>query len=192
MSQLHTVNRVESGRDAEGNAVSIAGAERPLHRESIADGATAGLSLVLDGRSIHPEGFSPGAGLFIVIVGFVISTVFWYYEMPLVTYAGASGLRAPGPGSLLPGSRRDDLLSLPEPGAGPGFQSRRDAFHPFDLAVGERYRQERIRVEELRKRGGDGRAVVSPLCQSARETVPERPSRPPIPLQDNKPRLPCR
>ena len=26
-------------------------------------------------------------------------------------------------------------------------------FKPFDLAVGERYRQERIRVQELRERG---------------------------------------
>ena len=29
-----------------------------------------------------------------------------------------------------------------------------DRFQPFDLAVGERYRQERLRIEELRKRGG--------------------------------------
>ena len=30
--------------------------------------------------------FPKGLGLFIVLVGFAISTVFWYYEMPIFTY----------------------------------------------------------------------------------------------------------
>ena len=31
--------------------------------------------------------FPQGLGLFIVIMGFVVSTIFWYYEMPLSAYA---------------------------------------------------------------------------------------------------------
>ena len=38
--------------------------------------------------------FPQGLGLFIVVVGFAISTVFWYYEMPIPAYLVlvASGL----------------------------------------------------------------------------------------------------
>jgi len=86
-----------------------------------------------------------------VVIGFVISTVFWYYEMPLLTY------------TVLFVSAIADMFLFYHvknviicyrchsqyralPASSPQFQH-------FDLAIGERYRQERIRVEEHRKRG---------------------------------------
>jgi hypothetical protein len=97
--------------------------------------------------------FPEGLGLLIVIVGFAISTVFWYFEMPLMTYL-----------VLLASALLDMILYYRVPdvtvcyrclsqvrGAG---SNAGDRFHPFDLAIGERYRQERIRIEELRKRSG--------------------------------------
>jgi len=106
--------------------------------------------------------FPQGLGLFIVIVGFVISTIFWYLEKPLLTYL-----------VLLASALLDMVLYYRVPdvticyrclsqvrgeGANPGGR-----MHPFDLAVGERYRQERFRIEELRKRGGTAERLSPPL-----------------------------
>ena len=94
--------------------------------------------------------FPTALGLWIVLIGFAISTVFWYYEMPLFTYL-----------VLIISIAVDYLLYYKVPdvticyrclsqyrGAGSNALSR---FKPFDLAIGERYRQERIRVEQLRE-----------------------------------------
>ncbi len=96
--------------------------------------------------------FPQGLGLFIVCVGFAISTVFWYYEMPISAYL------------VLVVSMLLDLVmyhvvgdvticyrclsQLRGVGSNPDHRYR-----PFDLAMGERYRQERIRALELRQRG---------------------------------------
>src|SRR5207244_8587313 len=109
------------------------GMARPLHREMIEEGnllacpwcATTDLHIQKD--------FPQGLGLFIVIVGFVISTVFWYYEMPLITYL-----------ILLASALLDTVLYYRVPhvticyrclsqvrGAGSNAEGR---FHPFDLA----------------------------------------------------------
>jgi hypothetical protein len=97
--------------------------------------------------------FPQGLGLFIVVVGFAISTVFWYYEMPIPAYL-----------VLVVSMLLDLFLYYRVPdvticyrclsqvrGAGSNPGGR---YKPFDLAVGERYRQERIRAAQLRKRGG--------------------------------------
>ncbi len=95
--------------------------------------------------------FPQGLGLLIVIAGFAVGTVFWYYEMPLWTY-----------GVFILSAALDLLLfkTVPEViicyrclsqyrGKAP---VRSGGFPSFDLAVGERYRQERIRIEELKAR----------------------------------------
>ena len=96
--------------------------------------------------------FPQGLGLFIVVVGFAISTVFWYYEMPIPAYLVlvASGLL-----DLLMYHLVGDVIicyrclcQLRRPEA-----NREGRYLPFDLAIGERYRQERIRAEQLRERG---------------------------------------
>src|SRR5262245_21368789 len=94
--------------------------------------------------------FPQGLGLLIVVVGFVISTVFWFYEMPIPAYI-----------ILLVSAFVDMVLYYRVPdvticyrclgqyrGDGANPQGR---FKPFDLAVGERYRQERLRAEQLRE-----------------------------------------
>jgi hypothetical protein len=96
--------------------------------------------------------FPQGLGLFIVVVGFGISTIFWYYEMPIPAYLVlvVSMLL-----DLLMYYRVPDvticyrcLSQVRGEGSNPGGRYR-----PFDLAFGERYRQERIRVQQLRERG---------------------------------------
>ncbi len=93
--------------------------------------------------------FPQGLGLLIVIVGFAISTVFWYFEQPIPAYV-----------VLLASALLDMILYYRVPdvticyrclgqyrGVGSNFEGR---FRPFDLAIGERYRQERLRAEQLR------------------------------------------
>ncbi len=96
--------------------------------------------------------FPQGLGLFIVCVGFAISTGFWYYEMPIPAYL------------VLVVSIVLDLVMYhlvgdvticyrclcQMRGAGTNPDGR---YQPFDLALGERYRQERIRAEQLRESG---------------------------------------
>jgi hypothetical protein len=101
--------------------------------------------------------FPQGLGLAIVILGFVVSTVFWYYDRPI-----------PALSVLLVSALVDMALFYLVPdvticyrclsqyrgaGANPGKR-----FSPFDLAVGERYRQERMRVQGLRERERAGSA----------------------------------
>ena len=98
--------------------------------------------------------FPQRLGVAIVVVGFVISSVFWYYERPLATYA-----------VLLASALLDMVLFYRVPvvticyrclaqhrGAGSSPPGR---FAWFDLAVGERYRQERIRIEAIRQSRDD-------------------------------------
>jgi uncharacterized protein (DUF983 family) len=96
--------------------------------------------------------FPQGLGLFIVGVGFAISTVFWYYEMPIPAYL------------VLVVSILLDLVLYHLVGdvticyrclcqVRGGGSNPLGRYRPFDLAVGERYRQERIRALELRERG---------------------------------------
>ena len=90
-----------------------------------------------------------------VLAGFVTSTVFWYYYMPVWAL-----------GSLLATAALDVLLYYLVPDVticyrclaqhrGPGTHPD-GRFAPFDLGIGERYRQERLRVEELRRKAGQG------------------------------------
>ena len=105
--------------------------------------------------------FPQGLGLAIVIIGFAISTVFWYYERPIPAYL-----------VLLASALLDMVLYYKVPdvticyrclgqyrGAGTNAGGR---FHAFDLAIGERYRQERIRAEQLRQRGASAADAPPP------------------------------
>jgi hypothetical protein len=95
--------------------------------------------------------FPQGLGLAIVVAGFAVSTVFWYYEMPIPAYCVllASALL-----DMFLYYRVSDVTicyrclgQYRGSGSNPGGR-----FMPFDLAIGERYRQERLRVEQLRAR----------------------------------------
>jgi hypothetical protein len=100
--------------------------------------------------------FPHALGLAIVVAGFSVSTVFWYFYRPISALA-----------ALLATAALDVVLYYLVPdvticyrclsqyrgaGANPGGR-----YHPFDLAVGERYRQERLRIDELRQREAERR-----------------------------------
>lgn len=129
------------------------GSVRPLRREAIGQRGVEACPLCLTTDLYVQKDFPQGLGLFTILVGFAISTVFWYYEMPIPAYL-----------VLVASAVLDYVLyhtvgdvticyrclsQLRGPGANPDGR-----FKPFDLAIGERYRQERLRVEQLRAQGG--------------------------------------
>lgn len=100
-------------------------------------------------------------GLAIVVVGFAVSSVFWYFYMPVAAMA-----------VLLTTAALDLVLYYLVPDVticyrclsqyrGPGSNAD-SRFGPFDLAIGERYRQERLRIEQLRQRREPSDAPATP------------------------------
>ena len=145
------VDLVPSVETAPGLVCAACHAERPIAPAAFDGGNLAACACCGTTDLYRQKDFPQALGLAIVIVGFAVSTVFWYYERPLWTYA------------ILLGSALLDLVlyyKVPDVticyrclaqyrglGANPG-----GVFRHFDLAVGERYRQERLRVEELRRK----------------------------------------
>jgi len=94
--------------------------------------------------------FPQGLGLLIVISGFALATYFWFLVRPMATY-----------GVLIASALLDLFLWKKVPDVamcyrclgqmrGPDVKPL-GRFGPFDLEVGETFRQERIRVAELKK-----------------------------------------
>jgi hypothetical protein len=137
-----------------GHALRCAGCglTRELHDEAFEDdGLHACPSCETRDLYIQKD-FPHGLGLAILFVGFAISTVFWYYMMPVATFAV---LLATVFLDWILYHRVPDvticyrcLSQIRGPGSNPDSR-----YKPFDLAVGERYRQERIRLEQLRSGG---------------------------------------
>jgi hypothetical protein len=128
------------------------GMTRPLHPEAACGGELRCCPWCATTDLYVQKDFPHGLGLAIVVLGFVLSTVFWYRYQPVAALA-----------VLLATAAIDVVLYYFVPdvticyrclgqcrGAGSNPGGR---FQPFDLAIGERYRQERIRIEELRRRG---------------------------------------
>jgi hypothetical protein len=125
------------------------GTASPIDREGCTGGELRFCPLCKTDDLYIQKDFPSGLGLFIVLVGFAISTVFWYYEMPLFTYL------------VLTISIVVDFVlyyKVPEVticyrclsqfrGSGSNPHGR---YRPFDLAIGERYRQEKIRAQQIR------------------------------------------
>lgn len=129
------------------------GRSRALHAGAIEGGRLVACPWCATPDLYLQKDFPHGLGLAIVLAGFIISTGFWYAYRPIAATA-----------VLLATAALDLVLFylVPDvticyrclgqcrgPGANPGGR-----FAPFDLAIGERYRQERLRVEELRRRQG--------------------------------------
>lgn len=123
---------------------------RAIDPEGCAHGELQFCPLCMTDDLYIQKDFPKSLGLAIVLVGFAISTVFWYYEMPIWTYTVLSISIA-----------LDFLMYYKVPdvticyrclsqfrGKGSLSPSR---FKPFDLGVGERYRQERMRAEQIRE-----------------------------------------
>jgi hypothetical protein len=128
------------------------GHERPLHADAIVHDQVQFCPWCMTTDLYKQKDFPQGLGLFIVVVGFAVSTVFWYYEMPIPAYLV---LVASMLGDLFLYYRVPDvticyrcLSQLRGVGSNPGGR-----YKAFDLALGERYRQERLRVQQLRERG---------------------------------------
>ncbi len=125
----------------------------PVRREAVRERGALACPLCMTADLYTQKDFPQGLGLFTILVGFAISTVFWYYEMPIPAYL------------VLVASLVLDyvlyhtvgdvticyrcLSQLRGPGSNPDGR-----FKPFDLAIGERYRQERLRIEQLRAQAG--------------------------------------
>jgi hypothetical protein len=126
-------------------------ATRELDRSAMAGGQLSACPWCATEDLYSQKDFPQGMGLGIVIAGFVVSTYFWWQLMPIAAFA-----------VLLASAALDLALFYLVPevticyrclsqfrGDGSNVSVR---FKPFDLAVGERYRQERLRIEELRSR----------------------------------------
>ena len=142
-----TVPDVESSS----SAVCACGASHGLRPGSVRGGQLEFCSWCTTGDLYTQKDFPHGLGLSIVFAGFVVSCIFWFYYMPILTLA-----------TLLATAALDLVLYQLVPDVticyrclgqyrGPGSNIDR-RFVPFDLAIGERYRQERLRIEELRRR----------------------------------------
>jgi len=159
--QCHAVGSVAGVESAP--TASCPGCKQPraLRREAFDEGGLASCSWCGTHDLYIQKDFPQGLGLAIVIAGFAVSTVFWYYEMPIPAYL-----------VLLASALLDMVLYYKVPdvticyrclgqyrgaGANPGGR-----FHAFDLAIGERYRQERLRAEQLRSRGASADLPVPP------------------------------
>jgi hypothetical protein len=136
-------------------AACACGFSRPLQPAVCAAGQLDACPFCATEDLYVQKDFPHALGLAIVVAGFGASTVFWYFYRPI------SAL-----GALLATAALDVVLYylVPDvticyrclsqyrgPGSNPGGR-----YHSFDLAVGERYRQERLRIEELRRREAKG------------------------------------
>jgi hypothetical protein len=155
------VNHLALVEDAHQETCRQCQATHPLHSELFEGGQLRACPWCATEDLYIQKDFPQALGLFFVIAGFAISTVFWYLERPVLTYLV---LLASACLDLILYHRVPDvticyrcLSQIRGAGANPGRR-----FGPFDLAVGERYRQERIRIEELRGRGGQFETTSSP------------------------------
>ncbi len=149
-SQCDATGRVDAVERAE-VAACACGMSRPLHPEAIENGRLRGCPWCGTTDLYVQKDFPHGLGLAVVVAGFAASTVFWYFYLPVAAL-----------GILLGTALLDLVLYYVVPevticyrclgqirGAGRNPEGR---FRPFDLAIGERYRQERLRVAALRER----------------------------------------
>lgn len=124
-------------------------ATRELNRAGVADGTLSSCAWCATEDLYVQKDFPQGLGLGIVLAGFAVSTVFWWMYRPIPAFA-----------VLLATAALDLALYYLVPDVticyrclgqhrGPGSNPQ-GRFAAFDLAIGERYRQERIRIEELR------------------------------------------
>jgi hypothetical protein len=125
------------------------GLTRELNRGATVGGSLSACAWCATEDLYLQKDFPQRLGLAIVVLGFAVSTVFWYYYMPIAAFA-----------VLLATAALDVALVylVPDvticyrclsqhrgPGTNPDHQ-----IAPFDIAIGERYRQERIRIEAIR------------------------------------------
>ena len=127
------------------------GTEKPLYPGAIDHSQLVACPFCDTADLYAQKDFPQALGLAIVIVQFAISTVFWYYEMPIATYSVliASALLDWALYPRVPDVTICYRCSCQVRGEGSNPDKR---FQLFDLAIGERYRQERIRAKSCASR----------------------------------------
>ncbi len=147
-----TVGRVSHLETTDRVTCRGCGAERSLYPGAIDQSQLVACPCCDTADLYLQKDFPQALGLMIVIVQFAISTVFWYYEMPIATYSVlmASALLDWALYPLVPDVTICYRCACQIRGEGSNPDRR---LQPFDLAIGERYRQERIRAQQLRERG---------------------------------------
>jgi hypothetical protein len=137
------------------------GAVRRIRREAFHNEALLSCPLCATEDLYRQKDFPQGLGLTIVVAGFAVSTYFWFYDRPV-----------PALSVLLLSALADMALFYLVPDVticyrclsqfrGEGSNPL-ERFKPFDLAIGERYRQERLRIEQLRRRPASTEATSPP------------------------------
>lgn len=146
------VGHLRAVEDADRAICARCGHEHTLHPGAIVDSRLESCPWCATAELYTRKDFPQAVGLAIVIVQFAISTVFWYYERPLATYAIllASALIDWALYPRVPDVTICYRCSCQVRGDG---SNPDDRYRPFDLGIGERYRQERIRALGLRDRG---------------------------------------
>ncbi|HEV3165646.1 MAG TPA: hypothetical protein VGZ22_16585 [Isosphaeraceae bacterium] len=126
------------------------GRERVVGPNAFEDGKLSSCPVCATEDLYIQKDFPQGLGLGIVVVGFAISTLFWFFYMPIS--ATATLMATAALDLILYYLVRDVTICYRclSQYRGDGA-NHADRFHPFDLAIGERYRQERLRVEDLRQ-----------------------------------------
>lgn len=92
--------------------------------------------------------FSQSLGVTIVVIGVVISSIFWYYRMPLWTYAVLFGTALLDVVLYL---TVGNLLQCYRCQAQYRGMAGLDEHQPFNLETHEKHRQQRIRLEQQAK-----------------------------------------
>ncbi len=142
-------NRVARAEDEFAATCPDCSATRELNRAGGSGGELSSCLWCATEDLYLQKDFPHGLGLGIVLSGFAVSTLFWYWYMQIPAY-----------GVLLLTAALDVVLYYLVPDVticyrclaqhrGPGTNPN-GRFVGFDLAIGERYRQERLRIEELR------------------------------------------
>lgn len=157
--QCGRINHVEDVESTDETRCRHCGSARELRDGAFDEGEElAGCPCCGSADLYVRKDFPQGLGLLIVVAGCVVSTVFWYYERPT---AALLILLAWALVDMALYFRVPDVTicyrcesQLRGPGSNPDGRLR-----TFDLAIGERYRQERLRAEELRRRGAVGSPV---------------------------------
>jgi hypothetical protein len=128
----------------------ICSQERALRQDAWQDGGITHCVVCGTEDLYSQKDFPQGLGLAILVAGFGLSSLFWLWYMPIAAF-----------GVLIASVIVDAILYALVPDVVICYrclsQYRGNGSNPsgryrnFDLAVGERYRQERMRVEELRR-----------------------------------------
>ncbi|HZN32164.1 MAG TPA: hypothetical protein VFB80_00045 [Pirellulaceae bacterium] len=117
----------------------------PLPAGAVADGQVSRCVICPSTELYVRKDFSQALGIAIVVVGFVISSVFWYWRMPMWTYAV---LFATALIDIVLYLTVGNLLQCYRCQAQYRGLTGLESHQPFDLETHEKHRQQKIRLAQ--------------------------------------------